>query len=427
MHIRSHLTLALYKTLTCFAAPLGAMFLAYKKRHDPAYGRRFFNLLGLYGKKLNGSVWFHAASVGEVNALLPLIRKFQSAHKDTPIVLSTMTTTGAASAASLKGVHVVISPLDAPYAVCGFFRAFKPKILVIIDTELWPNILSKACKNNVPVLIVNARMQEKNTESYLKYPVIVKDLIASKLTSVMCMSHADKARFERIGCDSDKVKVTGNIKYDLTPKDELYLKAKQTKHSEGLNNVFGAISIHDGEETTVVSSYLKAKKHISDLKMIIVPRHMNTVDNIKKVLEKHKLNYELRSEQIKGFTKKYDVLIGDTLGEIEHYFGLCDLVLMGGSFDTTGGHNPLEPAYFSIPVLTGPNYHNFEEQFDLMIEKGGAFLCLDDEKTASYIVKLLNDKELLRLTGIRALDIQQQGRGALQRTLCEIDMLLIQS
>ena len=419
MHIKSLLAAIAYKSLTTFAAPLGAAFISYKKRRDPPYGMRVLELLGLYRQKSEGCIWFHGASVGEVMALKPLITAFKKAHPKEDIVLTTMTTTGANAGASLKGVKIVFSPLDSPLGVASFFHRFKPKALIIFETELWPNMLAKDHKNKIPVLVVNARMQEKNLRSYLKHKTIVKDLIASNITEVVSISIKDMKRFEKIGVENTSV--SGNIKYDLSPRDKLFSDTRTIKNKYIKGKVFGAISIHDGEEKLIIDAYLKAKQEISDLKLVFVARHHNTTVLAQNYLNSLNIRYQKRSatEDISKF--KADILLGDTMGEIELYFGLCDLVLMGGSFDNTGGHNPLEPAYFSLAILTGPVYHNFKDTYDRMIETGGAFLADSQENLVRYIVKLCRDEILLEETGVRALDVQQQGKGALDYTLERID------
>ena len=405
MKIKSALTLLTYRGLTTLVAPLGAMFIAYKKRRDAPYGKRIFELLGFYKETASNCIWFHGASVGEINALKPLVTEYVTTHLGCEVVVTTMTTTGAQAAESLKklGVKVVFSPLDSPLAVNGFLNSFNPKLLVIIDTELWPNMLSLTHKRGCKIAIVNARMQEKNCQSYLKHQTIVKDLIASNLDKVMCISHSD---------------------LDLKPRENLFNEARAIKTNLLGDKVLGAISIHDGEEKTVIDAYLKAKEQVKDLKLVFVPRHMTTAQLARDYLESLKISYVRKSTLKDLNTFKGDILIGDTLGEIETYFGLCDLVFMGGSFVDIGGHNPLEPGFFSLPIITGPDYHNFKEQFDKLIETGGAYQADDEELFARYIVKLITDKELLKKTGIKALDLQQQGRGAVQRAIAQMDLLL---
>jgi 3-deoxy-D-manno-octulosonic-acid transferase len=427
MKLTSRFALYLYKFVTLLIAPLGAAFLAYKKRRDPPYGRRIFELLGYYRETEKSCIWFHGASVGEINALKPFIVEFRRNHPNDRIVITTMTTTGAKAASSLENVLVKFSPLDSPLAVSRFFKHFNPEALIIIDTELWPNMLDTAAKRKCPVMIINARMQEKNCQKYLKYKNIVRDLIGSKLSKVMCISYADKGRFEKIGVSAANTVVTGNIKYDLKPREKMFEDSKKIKRQILSNNVFGAISIHDGEEEAIVNAYIEAKKKLPDLKMVFVPRHQTVTDSVCSYLQEKNISFSLKSE-LKSITLfNADVMVGDTMGEIETYFGLCDLVFMGGSFVDIGGHNPLEPAYFSLPLLTGPIYRNFEEQFEKLLDTGGCFVAEDEEKLAAYIVKLLSDKVLLQNTGVMALDVQQQGKGALNRTIEQLDLMLFKN
>lgn len=427
MKLSSRLALCIYKSATLLAAPLGAVFLAYKKRRDPPYGRRIFELLGYYRETEKSCIWFHGASVGEINALKPFIIEFRRNHPNDRIVITTMTTTGAKAASSLENVLVKFSPLDSPLAVSRFFKHFNPEALIIIDTELWPNMLDIAEKRKCPVMIINARMQEKNCQKYLKHKDLVHDLIGSRLSKVMCISYADKDRFEKIGVPAGNTVVTGNIKYDLKPRERMFEDSKKIKRKILSGNVFGAISIHDGEEEAIVNAYLEARKTIPDLKMVFVPRHQTVTDNVCSYLKDKGVSFSLKSE-LKSITLfNADVMVGDTMGEIETYFGLCDLIFMGGSLVDIGGHNPLEPAYFSLPLLTGPIYRNFEEQFEKLLDTGGCFVAEDEHKLALYIIKLLSDRNLLQNTGVMALDVQQQGKGALNRTIEQLDLMLFKN
>ncbi len=430
MKFTSLLALYLYKFLTGLIAPLAVLFICYKKRHDKGYGLAVFNFLGFYKGKKKNSIWFHAASVGEVNSIKPLVSRFAKKNPDFNIVISTMTSTGKETANSLKSyknITVVTAPLDAPYSVCGFFKAFNPKILIIVDTELWPNMLDKASKKKIPVVIINGRLQDKNVDSYKKHANLVKDLIASKLSLVLAMSHSDKMRFENIGVSQDKVIAAGNLKYDLIPNQVLFENAKTIKTRLLGNNVIGAISFHSGEEKHIINAFIEAKKTVNNLKLVLVGRHAEDCNKAIEYLKELNIAYKRKSkitstDELKGLDK--DVIIGDTLGEIEFYFGLCDVIFMGGSFVSIGGHNPLEPAYFSLPIITGPIYHNFSEQFEKLIDNGGAFLAEDEVHLAAFFEKLTKDKELASIAGVKALDIQQQGRGTLNFTLETIGKLL---
>ncbi|MGN1280671.1 MAG: 3-deoxy-D-manno-octulosonic acid transferase [Succinivibrio sp.] len=427
MRFSSFAALTIYKALTAVVAPLGACFIAYKKRRDPPYGKRITELLGWYSQKEKNCIWFHGASVGEINSLKPLVEEFKLSHPDEKILLSTMTTTGEQSAQKIQGVTTVFSPLDSPLAVRRFFKRFKPKILVIIDTELWPNLLDRAYKCGCPVIIVNARMQEKNCQKYLKHRELVRDLISSKLTRVSCITENDKSRYVRIGVDEGRVCVSGNMKYDLKPNESMFQETNTIKKTVLGDSVFGAISIHEGEEKAVIDAYLEARKELPELKLVFVPRHQSCGDKACEYLKSLSIGYAKRSQLTDFKDLDKDILIGDSMGEIERYLGLCDLVFMGGSLIDIGGHNPLEPAFFSLPIVTGPAFYNFKEQFDKLTDAGGAFVADDVRNLSRITVKLLSNKELLIKTGIQALDIQQQGKGAISRTLCEINRVLSKS
>jgi len=425
MHFSSYILLVTYKIITALIAPLGVIYLCYRKRKDPSYGLRVLELLGIYfRRRVKSCIWIHGASVGEINALKPFIKEFRRNHIHETIILTTMTTTGAQAAANIEGVEVRYSPLDSPLAVCGFFRKFNPEALIIIDTELWPNILDKAYRKKCPVFIINARMQEKNCNSYLKHATFVKDVIGNRLTKVLCTSYADKTRFEKIGVASENVVVTGNIKYDLRPNDNMFRESRKIKEEYFNTFIFGAISIHEHEEEVIINAFLKAKHKNPNIKMVLVPRHHICTTLACNYLDNLKIRYNKKSE-LRGLSLfNTDILIGDTMGEIETYFGLCDVVCMGGSFTSIGGHNPLEPAYFGLPLITGPDYHNFQEIFDKMVEEGGCFVAENEEGLMAHIIKLSSNKELLERTGIVAMDIQHQGRGALAKNIEQIDLKL---
>ncbi|MCR5536416.1 MAG: hypothetical protein K6F05_03280 [Succinivibrio sp.] len=424
MNPAAALALKFYQLTTSLIAPLGACFLAYKRRRDPPYGSRFCELLGHYRLRLEHCVWFHAASMGEVNSLKPLLRKFMLQHPQEQVVLSTLTTTGNEAAEALKGLNVVYAPLDAPWCIQGFFRALKPKALFIVDTELWPNLLHACVRHHCPVTIINARMREQNCVKYERLLWLSKPLLAEPLGRVLCVSDDDAQRFERIGVSADRLEVTGNLKYDLTPNEQLFKDSKAYKDARHLSPVLGVISSHEGEEELLLESYFTIRQQVPRLSLVLVPRHKSGVENAQKFLNSVDEEYTLRDNKQQPLDFSGGILLGATMGEIERYFGLCDLVFMGGSFVRVGGHNPLEPAYYSLPCITGPYYHNFQEAFDRLIEAGGAFLANDHKRLVTLTLMLLQDQEKLFNAGISAFEIQQEGRGALKNTLNYISLIL---
>lgn len=414
--------LLIYKAGTALAAPLGAAFICCKRRRDPPYGKRVFELLGFHRQKFSQSIWFHAASMGEVNSIKALVVRFAKEHPGENIILTTLTTTGMQAAQNIEGITPLYSPLDSGCVLRRFFNTFHPKALFIVDTELWPNMLDAAAKHKIPVTLINARMMESSCEAYSHMPDLVHDLMASKLNRVLCISKDDARRFRRIGVAEDRLLVTGNIKYDLTLNEELFAKSRRFRKESIQGPVFGAISTHDGEEELILQTWQKLQKTMPQLSLVLVPRHKSGVEHARKWLKDNNLTFVLREDKaaaLSDFTGQ--VLLGSTMGEIEFYFGLCDLVFMGGSFVETGGHNPLEPAYFSLPIITGPNYQNFKEPFDKLIDAQGAFTVSDDSKLCKLVSSMLNDPKKLKDAGIRALEVQQQGGGAMIRTLKEME------
>lgn len=422
MRFSSLLALNFYRFLTFFLAPIGAAFLCYKKRRDPPYGKRVFELLGYYPYELEDCIWFHAASVGEINSLKPLILKFQHCYPDKRVLITTMTTTGNIAAQAIADAYTVFMPLDSPCAVRRFFKNFKPKFLFIVDTELWPNMLQAAKKNNCKVIIVNGRMQEKSCQNYLKFKDMVADIIAAPLYKVLCIATEDAERFERIGIAQDKIKVSGNIKYDLNLSFEPFEKGRTLK-ADFKAPALCCASTHDGEENICIETFKALKQELPNLKLVLVPRHKTGVELFEKALNEQKIAYIRKSliSDPKAY-HEHDVIIGDTMGEMSFYFGLCDLVFMGGSFVDIGGHNPLEPAFYSLPTITGPIYRNFKEQFTRLIEKGGAFVTSDQKEFTQTALKLLKSPENLQHAGEQALEVLKLGRGSTQRILDEIKL-----
>ncbi len=424
MRFKSVCALYLYKAVTFLASPFALWFLIRKKRRDPPYGRRKWELLGFVPVIFRRTIWFHAVSVGEIIAAKPVIERFVSYHPHLNVLVTTTTTTGAAIAANLKGTTHLFAPLDSPCAVRRFFKAVRPSHIFIMETELWPNLLDEARRHRVNVTVFNARMPEKTCLKYERHLTLSQDLIAAPLTMVLCQSEADKERFVRIGLPEEKVQVAGSLKYDLNPDEDKFKKARALKEERHFAPVMGAFSTHDGEEEQILETFFTVKKEFPDFKLVLVPRHQSGTDKACSFLDSIKEPYLRRSlcQDLKFM--EVSVLIGDTFGEIEFYLGLCDFVFMGGSFVDIGGHNPLEPAYFSIPILTGPHYYNFTEQYEKLIDVEGAFLAGDNKRLYTLIKMFLNDPDLILRSGVSAMEVQQQGRGALDRTVLLIEKAL---
>ena len=415
----------LYAMAALFLAPLGLLYLVYIKRRDVSYGLSGVRqLLGSYPDSCQGSVVFHTVSVGEVIAARPLIQKFIEEHPAEDIIVTTTTTTGAAEALKIEGARHFFAPLDSPLAVRGFLRAFRPRALFIMETELWPNLLRMSHSRGVKISVFNARMPEKTCRKYLICRSATEYCISSCLDLVLCQSDSDRERFVRIGVEPERCRVTHSLKYDLRPSEELFARARELKKSLQLSPCLGAISTHDGEEAMVLETYMTLREKLGELKLVLVPRHQSSNALAMRFLRERGIPYSLKTDLERDLSDfRTDILIGNTIGEIEFYLGLCDLVFMGGSLVDVGGHNPLEPAYFSLPIISGPYYYNFQDLYDSLIAKKGAFLAQDHLRLYSVVVGLLQDRRLTQY-GMNAMDVQQQGRGALTDTLARLHELL---
>lgn len=417
MKFLSRLCFYTYATLTTLIAPFGVAYLAYKKRKDPPYGSRIFELLGFYDQGFKSCIWFHTVSVGEIIAATPVIRAFIQRHPKLSIVVTTTTTTGAKEALKIDGITHVYAPLDSPGAVKRFLKCFNPTHLFIMETELWPNLLYQSHKYGVKTCVFNARMPEKTCQSYEKYKNLSKDILADSLDFVISQSKSDGARFERFGVPKNKILIASSLKYDLHPKEELFAKARKIKKTFK-GKVIAAISTHEGEEDLILEKFYALKTVYTDLILVLVPRHLAGIDRAIRYLDQVNARYQLRTTtawDLSNFTG--EVFLGNTIGEIEFYLGLSDIVFMGGSLVDVGGHNPLEAAYFSLPIITGPYYYNFDEQYNNLIEQRGAYMAKDHIRLFNILQMFLEDEELMLNTGIQAMDVQMAGRGALEKTL----------
>lgn len=414
-----------YASVSIVLAPLALIFLLYKKRKDPKYGIKALQLLGFYTHRFSNSIVFHTVSVGEVIAAKPLIQEFKKRHPKLNIIVTTTTSTGAQEAQKIKDILHVYAPLDSFIAVKLFLRSFNPDVIYIMETELWPNLLRLSHKHKTKICVFNARMPQKTCDTYAKHKDLFYHLIFQYIDLVIAQTKEDQKRFTTMGVPTEQCLISGSIKYDLTPNEELFTKGRKIKQQLQYTECWGAISTHDGEEELILESFITLKSQYPNLKLILVPRHQSSTALAIKYLDERQISYQLKTNLKTDLSNfKSDILVGNTIGEIELYLGLCDLVFMGGSLIDIGGHNPLEPAYFSIPIITGPYYYNFNEQFELLIEKRGAFVAQDHRRLCNVVAKLLDDPKALQEYGVNALDVQQQGKGAIQRTLNDFEIVL---
>ncbi|MCK4863973.1 MAG: 3-deoxy-D-manno-octulosonic acid transferase [Gammaproteobacteria bacterium] len=321
-------------------------------------------------KSVPGGIWIHAASVGEVNAVIPLILKIHAEHPDTPITLTSNTTTSAAVALKQlpEAVQHLYFPLDYLWAMKRIVRKIKPKAIFIVETEFWPNFYHCANKKNIPLTIINGRISEKtlHAKDWLKR---IYAITLPLVTKVYARSEIDKDRFIQLGANTADIEVLGNIKFSALTSDNI----------EPINlsrPYILAASTRNDEEQLIVDAWLKAK-HSNHL-LVIVPRHPNRLTEILSQLKKFNIEIAIRSKN-EPVTPTTDIYIADTIGELKQFIAGSDFVLMGGSFVEKGGHNILEVAQLGKAVIFGPDMRSFEDEAKVFIKYNAGVQCESHE------------------------------------------------
>lgn len=418
---------ALYTLILTLAAPLLLFGLYKSKPNKPKFGQRWKEHFGktpaLDCKER--PIWIHAVSVGESIAATPLIKALKQQHPDQPILVTTTTSTGAEQIAKLGDlVEHRYMPIDLAFAVRGFLKVTNPSKMLIIETELWPNTLNEVHKAEIPISVVNARLSEKSCNNYAKVQPLF-NLLHPCLTQVLCQSVSDAERFERLGVSKEKLTVTGSIKFDIQISDEIRENGKKLRAKLGAHRpVWIAASTHQGEDEQVFAAHKQVLASHPNAILILVPRHPERFDAMFELSQQLGFDTVRRTAQL-DVTGSTQVYLADTMGEMLLLLGAADICFMGGSLigDKVGGHNVLEPAALSIPVLSGPSFYNFKEIINDMKLNSLIEIIQDDKELAKAIIALV-DNEVARehLTTTLAA-FMSANSGSLQRTTTAISSI----
>lgn len=386
----------------------------YLKRPEGLRGKWVREKLGSL-PDLASSFWVHAVSVGEVSAAVQLLRRLRTKYPAMPIVLSTITDTGQKVALDKvpEGVRVVYMPFESKWILERAFRRVRPKILIVMETELWPNIFRLSYKRNVPVIILNGRISAKSSRGYRKISFFMKKVF-SYVTVFSMQSALDAERLKAIGADEKKVRVSGNFKFDMEMSGKMPVWTAAV-----IGPVIVAGSTHKGEEELVLSAYLENLGKFPDLKLILAPRHPERFGEVADMLRTRGTSFVRRTELGDHDSArepiKEKILLLDSVGELSSVYAIADIALIGKSFIGTGGQNPLEPAYWGKPVLCGPHMENFpfmQEFYD-----AGAAFEVEPAFLAEKIGELLADPDLAKRTGEKAKVLYASRSGAVGKAL----------
>ena len=359
-------------------------------------------------------IWIHAVSVGEVMAALPLLGRLKTEYPAQGIILSTITDTGqkVAREKSPAGTDVVYLPFDIPFILKSVIKKMKPELLIIIETELWPNLVRVFKENGIPVILLNGRISEKSFHGYKKISFFMRKVLSS--VDSFGMQHEEYAeRLRSLEVDSRKIHTVGSFKFDANPSTHIPLWASFIS-----SPVIVAGSTHEGEEELMTSVYTDLKRDFPDLNLIIAPRHPERFGRVEAMLRSKGIQFLKRSELLGG--QKTDAIHGtiillDSVGELSAVYGISTIAIIGKSFRGHGGQNPLEPAYWGTPIICGPHMENFPVIQDFY--KEGAAMHVNEEGLSHTLRELLLSPGKAGEIGIKAQKIYQKNSGAVERAM----------
>lgn len=368
--------------------------------------------------KDNKVIMYHAVSVGEVLSLEKLLKKTKEVFSDYKLVLTTSTKTGQ-EIAHKKYTQIAdlitYFPFDIPFAISKFLDKVHPNIVLIAETELWPEFAIQCKKRNIPLNIINGRISDSSYKSYKWLKIFFKPILRL-YSNIFTQSETDNNRFIELGAIPENTKIMKNLKFDI---DFLESDINIDKES---NRILIAGSTHSGENEIIIDSYSKLKKQHSDLKLIIAPRHLERIPDIEQILKKYKLTTGFRSKNDNFISN--DVIILDTLGELKKTYAICDIAFIGGSFNNTGGHNPLEATIYNIPTISGPSIKNFRDIYAILTRANASKIAHNQNEFENIINELLSDKLKYKSMTEACKNIFDNQKGALDFVIEQIKIIL---
>jgi len=418
----------IYSALTYAASPLLVARLLLKSRRNPAYREEIPQRFGFCNKleEVGCRVWIHCVSVGETIAAAGLVRALLHENGVDRILISSTTPTGASQVYHLFGnsVERAYLPFDTPGATSRFLDRVRPNLAVLMETEMWPNLIHACWSKDIPTLLANARLSERSAKRYARLSNFSR-IMVREIDVILAQYKQDAQRFIDLGADAIRVSVSGSIKFDISLDEELQARARDYRECWGENRpVWIAASTHRGEESIILEAHKKVLEVIPDALLIIVPRHQERFAQVSELV--HASGVEtLRQSQAKGqISASAPVVVADLLGELLAMLGAADVAFVGGSLVKQGGHNLIEPSIWALPIITGASNHNFQAISERLKAAGGLSVVPDASALAQRIVFLMqNPKQRLQM-GMAARRVVEEQRGATQIHLDQIKELI---
>ena len=410
----------IYSFIIYLLIPFVVLRLFWLGFRNPDYRRRWKERFGFTDKITSHDkiIWLHAVSVGEVQASRPLVNGLLEEYSDYKILVTTMTPTGADIVNQYFGdaVKHLYLPYDLPIAIKHFISVIEPSILIVMETELWPNLFHYCHKKNIPVIVVNARMSEKSAKGYRRFSSFTHSTLEN-VSLVVAQGKKDAERMIALGVDKDKVRVTGNLKFDIQLPHSVTEQAQALRRYLSVNRpVWIAASTHEGEEKIILDAFDKVLQQQSQSLLVIVPRHPGRATGVRELCAKRNLEVLCKSDN-RECDENVKVFILDTLGELPMYYAAADVAFVGGSLTEIGGHNMLEPACLGLPVIMGPHIFNFQEISQLLLDEGAAWKVNNADELSTRVSCLLADANLRYSTGERGRNIVLKNRGNVEKIM----------
>lgn len=420
----------LYSLLISLLSPLFVLRLLVKSVNEPGYRRQWWRrfALGMPSRVRSGDglIWVHAVSVGELLAVAPLVERMLQEWPDKAVLITNTTPTGSEQTQKLFGDRVEHTwfPFDTPLVTGAFLRHWSPQLVVMVETEIWPNVMASAHEEGIPVALVNARLSARSARGYARLGDFTRETLKG-FSLIAAQSKSDDRRFRRIGAEPDAMQVVGSIKFDIdlaARRDQLEVIKSELGSDIQSRPLWAAASTHPGEEQLVIDAYQALTQRGIATRLLLAPRHPNRTADIIKLLEKASLSYQRRSDKT-PINADTDVLIIDTLGELSAFLGLADAAFIGGSLVPRGGHNPIEAAAWGCAVITGPHVINFATIVRDM-ERGGAIRVVVDQQELADRLASVWEGDKQDSDAKRAQTFIETRRGATRRQLDLLKALL---
>jgi 3-deoxy-D-manno-octulosonic-acid transferase len=414
-----------YSWLIRCAAPFAFAVVLWRGLGDRSYWQGLRQRFGYGPKRPAPAIWLHAVSLGEMSAAAPLLRALRRRHPQIPWVVTTATPAGRARALALfdERADVRFLPYDTPGSVRRFLARIRPRISIIMETELWPNLFRQCAERGVPVFLASARLSARSVVRYRRLGALFGGVF-TKNVLVAAQSADDAERFQSIGAPAAQTCVVGNVKFDLELDPGVRQAGQALRDAYGNTRpVWIAGSTHAGEEEQLLEAHARLMLDRPNALLLLVPRHKDRFAGVADMLARRDVTFVRRSEMARGAgaLSGAPVLLVDTVGELAALYASADAAFVGGSLVAVGGHNLLEPAALGVPVLTGPHHFNSKEIAQLLLERGAAVQVTDAHELAAVLKRLLDDPAERQRIGRIGQEIVESNRGSVEALLALIE------